>query len=341
MRRPITPRRFPAAKSFCSAASLFQASQGSNRIRFRTLAEPEPSTVPAILASPESGFNAQTGEYVDNYIKVDSRSHAGGSLAFGPDGALYVGIGDGTSFDVMDPRSVSVQNIHSLSGKILRIDPLTGLGLPDNPFVEPGDDLSTNQSKVYQLGLRNPFSTAFAQDGRLFVSNTGWFSWEEIESGNAGANFGWPYFEGGDNGVLLPAPGYQDLPSDVARNIPSAAEFYAAVANGTIPITSAYRAFAHDENAPGFQVGAIVGVDAPYSGSQYPAEFQNDIFFTDVTDGEVFVVDVNNRSDVKYLYSTPNAAVAFRPGTRRVRVRCEPLRRFDYSIAYRANPSPH
>ena len=169
----------------------------------------------------ESGFNALTGKYVDNYIKVDSRSHAGGSLAFGPDGALYVSIGDGTSFDATDPRTVSVQNVDSLSGKILRIDPLTGLGLPDNPFVGPGYALSANRSKVYQLGLRNPFSIGFAQDGRLLISNTGWFSWEEIESGPPGANFGWPYFEGGDNGIILRAPGYQNLPSDTARNIPS------------------------------------------------------------------------------------------------------------------------
>ena len=89
------------------------------------------------------------------------RSHAGGSLAFGPDGALYVSIGDGASFNATDPRTVSVQNIDSLSGKILRIDPSTGLGLPDNPFVVPGDDLSDNHSKVYQLGLRNPFSMGF------------------------------------------------------------------------------------------------------------------------------------------------------------------------------------
>ena len=190
------------------------------------------------------------------------------------------------------------------------------MGLPDNPFVEPGDDLSTNRSKVYQLGLRNPFSIGFAQDGRLFISNTGWNSWEEIESGHAGANFGWPYYEGGDNGVLLPAPGYQNLPRDAARDALSAAEFYAAVANGDITITPAYRAFAHSESAPGFQLGAIVGVGAPYSGSQsqYPAEFQNDVFFTDVNTGRVYVVDVNNRSDVKYLYSTQGAPVAFSEG---------------------------
>ncbi|WP_205850445.1 PQQ-dependent sugar dehydrogenase, partial [Mycolicibacterium sp. CR10] len=264
---------------------------------------------------PESGFNAATGEYVDNYLKVDARSHAGGSLAFSPlDGALYVSVGDGISFNMTDPRGVSVQNVDSLSGKILRIDPVTGLGLADNPFVEPGDDLSVNRAKVYQLGLRNPFSMGFTQDGRLFMTNTGWDSWEEIESGHAGANFGWPYFEGGDNGVLSAAPGYQNLPGDPARNLPSATEFYAAVANGTITVTPAYRAFAHDENAPGFQLGAIVGFDSPYTGSQYPAEFQNDIFFTDVNTGHVFVIDVNDRSDVKFLYSTEGYPVSFSQG---------------------------
>ncbi len=210
------------------------------------------------ISQPESGFNAQTG-YVDNYIKVDSRSHAGGSLAFGPDGALYVSIGDGASFNTTDPRGFSVQNLDSLSGKILRIDPITGLGLPDNPFVEPAGDLSANRSKVYQLGLRNPFSMGFAQDGRLFIGNTGWDSWDEIESGHAGANFGWPYYEGGDNGVLKKAPGYQNLPSDPARNLPSAAQFYSAVDSGAITITSAYRAFAHAENEPGYQVGCYCG----------------------------------------------------------------------------------
>ena len=258
------------------------------------------------IGQPESGYNAQTGQYVDDYIKVDSRSHAGGSLAFGPDGALYVSIGDGTSFNTTDPRTASVQNINSLSGKILRIDPITGMGLSDNPFVEPGDDLNANHSKVYQLGLRNPFSIGFAPDGRLLISNTGWNSWEEIESGHAGANFGWPYFEGGDNGVNLRTPGYQDLAS--------AAAFYAAVANGTITLTPAYRAFAHSENAPGYQLGAIVGVNGVYTGSQYPAEFQNDVFFTDINDGEVYVVDINNRSDVKYLYSSQGAPVAFSQG---------------------------
>ena len=98
----------------------------------------------------------------------------------------------------------------------------------------------------------------FTQDGHLFISNTGWNSWEEIESGNAGANFGWPYFEGGDNGVLLRAPGYQDDPSVAAaftaRNLLTPTAFYTAVTNGSETVTSAYRAFAHDASAPGFQI---------------------------------------------------------------------------------------
>ena len=258
------------------------------------------------LNQPESGFNAQTGQYLDDYIKVDSLSHAGGSLAFGPDGALYISIGDGTSYNATDPRAISVQSVDSLSGKILRVDPITGFGLPDNPFVESGASLDENRSKVYQLGLRNPFSTAFDQDGHLIITNTGWNSWEEIESGPAGANFGWPYYEGGDNGVVLRAPGYQDLPS--------AAAFYAAVASGAITVTPALRAFAHASAEPGFQNQAITGGDVVYTGARYPAEFQNDFFFTDIVRGEVFVVDVNDRRDVKFLYQAAGAPVHFSQG---------------------------
>jgi glucose/arabinose dehydrogenase len=262
------------------------------------------------LSQPESGIDPKTGRYVDNYVKVDSRSHAGGSLAFGPDGALYVGTGDGVSFDAVDPRASSVQQIDSLSGKILRIDPITGLGLKDNPFVEPGDDLATNSAKVYQSGLRNPFSIGFAQDGRLFMTNTGWFSWEEIETGGPGANFGWPYFEGGDGGVLQRTPGYQELPGDPTLDRASAAAFYEAVANGDIVITPAYRAFSHEE-----QGRAIVGISGPsYVGSRYPVEFENDLFFTDVNSGAVFAIDSLHPSDVRYLYSSADFTIGFSRG---------------------------
>lgn len=86
------------------------------------------------------------GNYKQDYVKVDSRSHAGGAIEFGPDGALYVSTGDGTSYNYADPRTVSVQNVNSLSGKILRIDPMTGKGYDDNPYATT--NLDANASKV-------------------------------------------------------------------------------------------------------------------------------------------------------------------------------------------------
>jgi glucose/arabinose dehydrogenase len=245
------------------------------------------------------------GTIKQNYIKVDSRSHAGGSLEFGPDGKLYVSIGDGTSFNATDPRTVSVQNINSLSGKILRIDPITGQGVADNPFAS-GQSLDSNASKVYQLGLRNPFSISFDQSGQLFITDTGWNNYEEINSGGPGANFGWPYFEGGDLGVNIRTPGYQSLES--------AAAFYQQVANGQITITPAYRGFSHSSSDPGFQVQAIVGSDDVIRNTVYPVELQGDYVFTDYSQGEIFAVDVNDRTNIKFLTLTNGAPVHYKQG---------------------------
>lgn len=258
------------------------------------------------LAQAESGLDAVTGEYVQDYLKVDSRSHAGGSIEFGPDGALYVSTGDGTSYNTTDARGISVQDINSLSGKIIRIDPITGEGLADNPFAT--SDLSENASKVYQLGLRNPFSMSFDNEGSLFITDTGWNRWEEINSGEAGANFGWPYYEGGDNGQLIEANGYSDLAP--------AAAFYAAVAAGDIVVTPAYRAFAHASSAPGYQVQAITGSDDLIDSDVYPDSLQGFYLFTDVTQGEVFAVSSTDRRQLEFLFDDPDgfAPVHFKQG---------------------------
>jgi glucose/arabinose dehydrogenase len=163
------------AQNFTSPA--FSASVSSERY-INQSATPQPLVV--------DGFK-------QDYLKGDSLSHMGGALAFGVDGKLYVSVGDGTSFDYADPRTPDVLSLRSLSGKILRVDPMTGQGLPDNPFVTAGLSLDSNQAKVFQLGFRNPFSMAFDGEGRLFVTNTGWFSWESLNMGGPGASFGWPY----------------------------------------------------------------------------------------------------------------------------------------------------
>ena len=277
---------------------------------------PNAATPPVVI----NGFK-------QDYIKDDSRSHAGGHLTFGPDGELYVSVGDGTSFDYADPRSVNVQSLDSLSGKILRIDPATGLGLADNPFVTSGVSLDSNRAKVYQLGLRNPFSVTFAPDGRLFIADTGWNSWEEIDSGGPGANFGWPFFEGGDGGVSLATPGYSDMPAAQA--------FYSSVANGTTFVTAPIRAFSHNSADPGFQNQAITAGEAIYTGNVYPASLQNNFFFTNFTNGQIFAVNINNSADVKFLYSVSgDCPDRLRAGTRRLRLLRGPGERGDRPVGH-------
>src|SRR5262249_30546769 len=131
-------------------------------------------------------------------------SHSIGTVMFGNDGSLFVGNGDGSNYTSVDPRALRAQMVNSLSGKIMRIDPLTGSGLADNPFYDATCP-TCNRSKVYALGLRNPFRfTVHAVTNEVYIGDVGWNTWEEINTGK-GANFGWPCYEGG--AASPPPPG--------------------------------------------------------------------------------------------------------------------------------------
>jgi glucose/arabinose dehydrogenase len=139
-------------------------------------------------------------------------NHNGGALAFGPDGMLYVAVGDGGSGG--DPMG-NGQRLDTLHGKILRLD-VSGdaYTVPsDNPFV--GQDA---RGEIYAYGLRNPWRLNFdGETGQLWASDAGQDLWEEVDRIVAGGNYGWNRIEGAHcylasgcdfSGTLLPRAEY-------------------------------------------------------------------------------------------------------------------------------------
>ena len=150
-------------------------------------------------------------------------NHKGGQLAFGPDGFLYIGLGDGGSAG--DPLG-NAQNRQVLLGKMLRIDvdhtsPGLQYAIPsDNPFLNGVD-----RGEVWAYGLRNPWRFSFdVSSGRLFAADVGQDKFEEIDILQKGGNFGWNIMEGlhcfkpssGCNmtGLILPITEYDHSQGD-------------------------------------------------------------------------------------------------------------------------------
>jgi glucose/arabinose dehydrogenase len=152
------------------------------------------------------------------FVDQPYANHNGGDLVFGPDGYLYVGLGDGGSAG--DPQG-HAQSLESLLGKMLRIDPRPDRDRaysipPDNPFV----DRDGARAEIWAYGLRNPWRYSFDRaTGDLWIGDVGQNAWEEIDRLPAGtppgANLGWNLVEGsrrftGDppNGAVAPVYEY-------------------------------------------------------------------------------------------------------------------------------------
>jgi glucose/arabinose dehydrogenase len=123
-------------------------------------------------------------------------NHNGGALHFGLDGKLYIAVGE-------NANPSHSQTLGNLLGKVLRINP-NGTIPADNPFISTA--LGKNQA-IWALGLRNPFTFAIQPgSGRIFINDVGQNTWEEINDGIAGSNYGWPDTEGSTSDPRFRSP---------------------------------------------------------------------------------------------------------------------------------------
>jgi glucose/arabinose dehydrogenase len=237
-----------------------------------------------LLADPSSRFDVLGGTWATG-IPSCHDSHSVGAIRFLSDGSLVLSHGDGAHYDLTDAgghdpgcfgptKFASSEDVGSfrsqydgtLAGKILRIDPLTGLGLPDNPFYD--GDPSSVRSRIWASGLRNPFRFCLVPGTgpreALFVSDVGWNKWEEIDLCFGGENFGWPCYEGPNA-----QSNYQT--TDPFGFCPPAA------ATRVAP----WLAWHHTNSSyAGFTGSAATGI-AIYTGASYPPLYQGALFFAD------------------------------------------------------------
>src|SRR5262245_11598892 len=150
-------------------------------------------------------------------LGVNSFVHNGSCLRFGPDGKLYIAVGE-------NGNGANSQSLNTVFGKILRINPVPenadgtnpeSTFPTDNPFYNTATALNR---AIYCLGLRNPFTLAFQPgSGRMFIDDVGASTWEEINEGRSGRNYGWPDQEGPAsppaNGVTNPIFAYHHFPN--------------------------------------------------------------------------------------------------------------------------------
>jgi glucose/arabinose dehydrogenase len=263
-------------------------------------------------AAPSATSPTQT-QLLEGWCQQFS-SHSIGDLRFGPEGALYVSGGEGGSFSSADygqmgtepnpcgdppsPKGTALssptseggslrsQNLHNLSGKILRVDPDTGEGLSGNPLSGSAD---ANTRRIVGEGFRNPFRFAFdPASGELYSDNVGSSEIEEIDRfaapPSAIYNSGWPCYEGPDHQFQ-----FKDLGFNVCKSL------YAAESAGHPETAEPFFYYSHGHSVSEgdecpLESGSALGGISVYEGNQFPSAYKGALFFTDAVRGCVWVM---------------------------------------------------
>jgi glucose/arabinose dehydrogenase len=173
-----------------------------------------------LMADVDSRFDLRWGgPGAPTFIAQPFPNHNGGHLAFGPDGFLYIGLGDGGSGNDPGHRA---QNPSELLGKMLRID----VNVPDSnvsgyivPATNPFVGVIGVRPEIWSFGWRNPWRYSFDDisrggTGALIVGDVGQSAWEEIDyepAGRGGGNYGWRNREGAHDNLLSPDPAFLPL----------------------------------------------------------------------------------------------------------------------------------
>ena len=175
-------------------------------------------------------------------------NHNGGAIHFGPDGKLYVAQGD-------NANASNSQTLTNRLGKVLRINP-DGTIPADNPIFATA---AAEDRSIWALGLRNPFTFAFHRtSGRMFINDVGQSSFEEINEGASGANYGWPDEEGASTDPRYVTP-----------------------------------VFSYGRGADVVPGGRAISGGAFYDAAikTFPAEYADDYFFSDLTSEWIWRLD--------------------------------------------------
>jgi glucose/arabinose dehydrogenase len=240
--------------------------------RFRRSSSP-------LVADVASRFDLRWGGAAGPaFIAQPYANHNGGNLAFGSDGYLYIGLGDGGSGNDPEHRA---QNPREYLGKMLRIDVnvadghASGYQVPaDNPSLRSGPP--STLPEIWAFGLRNPFrysfdDTARGGTGALVIGDVGQDRWEEVDyepRGRGGRNYGWRNREGAHDNVTSLPVAFQ-------------------------PLTDPIHEYDHS-------VGQCIIGGYVYRGTALPAAFRGRYFFADYVQGKVFslalTIDANGEA---------------------------------------------